>query len=312
MRLLITGGAGYLGGRLANFFSNRDVDVRVASSKFTSIHRISNVENVGLNWESELSIMNALENVDVILHTVGMNAADCYEDIEKAFYVNSIYTARLIKCSIAANVRRIIYFSTAHVYKSPLTGIISEEFCPQSLHPYATSHRAAEDIILSEVQRGRIEGIVIRLSNSFGAPNNKEVNCWMLFVNDICRQAVVENKITIRGDASQRRDFIPLTVVCLAIEHIVNLPIIGFEKNIFNLGSGKSLTLLQMARKVSDRMRLFNKYVEIEVLSTVDFSLDLVYQTNRLNKTGFSVDIDKSTNEEIDILLQFCNNAFVK
>jgi UDP-glucose 4-epimerase len=60
-------------------------------------------------------------------------------------------------------------------------------------------------------ERGDIEGIVIRVSNSFGAPAHQHANCWMLLVNDLCRQAVSTGQMTLRSSGIRRRDFVTLT-----------------------------------------------------------------------------------------------------
>ena len=103
---------------------------------------------------------------------------------------NGVATKRLVEAASRAGVKKFIYLSTAHVYASPLVGTITEQTLPNNSHPYASSHLAGESAVLNADERGVIQGVVMRLSNAYGAPMHKGVNCWMLVVNDLCRQAV--------------------------------------------------------------------------------------------------------------------------
>ena len=111
------------------------------------------------------------------------------------------------------SVERFIYFSTAHIYGAPLEGTITEKSLPSPVHPYAITHRAAEDYVIAAAKQKRIQGTVLRLSNSFGAPVSPHVNRWTLLANDLCRQAVEKGTITLRSNGCQYRDFICLTDV---------------------------------------------------------------------------------------------------
>ena len=76
-----------------------------------------------------------------------MNAQNCVTDPVAALEVNAVATARLLQAAIRQGAKRFIYLSTAHVYGSSLSGVITEETCPASLCPYAASHRAGEDVV---------------------------------------------------------------------------------------------------------------------------------------------------------------------
>jgi UDP-glucose 4-epimerase len=79
-------------------------------------------------------------------------------------------------------VTKFVYFSTAHVYGSPLQGLIDENSTPRPMHDYAITHRLAEDYVLQANSDKDITGSILRLTNSVGSPLNSKENCWMLFV----------------------------------------------------------------------------------------------------------------------------------
>jgi UDP-glucose 4-epimerase len=311
MRLLITGGLGYLGGRLAQYFekqSNYDIVLgsRNPIDRPLWLNKASIVET---KWDSTNELQKICSGVNTIIHLAGMNAQDCFSDPLAALEFNTVATARLLKAAVQEGVSRFIYFSTAHVYGSPLKGIINEKTVPESLHPYATSHRAAEDIVRSANQRSEIQGIVIRLSNSYGAPAQKDANCWMLLINDLCRQAVMTKKLVLKSSGLQRRDFVPLTDVCRATDYLIKLK--NFDHDIFNIGGNWAPTVLEVALIIQDRSLAilgFRPEIIRNSHSSEERTEDLEYRTEHLNNSGLNLISDRLA--EIDHLLQFCKTNF--
>lgn len=309
MRILVTGGMGFIGGRLGQYLHQAGHQIVLASRKVNSLDaRPSYADVVKIDWNHSRTLKQICSGFDVVIHAAGINAQDCAMDSVAALEFNGLATARLVRAASLAGVKRFIYLSTAHVYMSPLTGVISEDTCPSNLHPYATSHLAGENAVLSISQHGEIEGIVLRLSNAFGAPVSKNVNCWMLLVNDICRQAVECGKIILNSSGMQQRDFITISEVCRVIEQLsfrhfdsVDLP------TVLNLGSGVSMSVLEMAQLVQQRCKLILGFEpELHRLETVSDKKNemLKYQLDGLRKMGVDICIDNSF--EIDNLLAFC------
>jgi UDP-glucose 4-epimerase len=249
--------------------------------------------------------------VDVIVHLAAMNAIECAADPVAALIVNAVATTRLLEAAKKEKVRRFVYLSTAHVYGSPLMGHISEATWPQPIHPYATSHRAAEDGVIAADRQGQIEGLVLRLSNAFGAPANPAANCWDLLFNDLCRQAIIDKALVLRSSGLQRRDFMPLTDVCRAITHLAELPLGSSTPRLFNVGGDWAPTVWEAANLIADRVEIRIGYrtpLKRVQPRNGETATDLVYQTNLLSSTGFRLQADRMA--ELDDLLAFCEREF--
>jgi UDP-glucose 4-epimerase len=313
MRILITGGFGFVGGRLAVHFAQLGHQIILGTRHpLTSTDWLPQAEVAIIAWDDIAALEWASCGVDVIIHAAGMNAQDCATDPLAALAFNGLATARLVAAASQASVKKFIYLSTGHVYASPLVGTITEEICPRNLHPYATSHLAGENAVLSASSRGEFQGIVLRLSNTFGAPMQKDVNCWMLLVNDLCRQAVETRKLVLQTSGLQQRDFIGLTEVCQVTERLVT----GYTElklaNIFNVGAGVSQSVLEMALLIQQRCikvlgfepELLRKKSESDELYP-----KLIYRTDHLTSLGITT---KSLGNiaEVDRLLQFCQSTF--
>lgn len=312
MKILVTGAFGYLGGRVSSFLLTETLnEVFYATSKSKNITDYqSNANVIKINWDDDNTIENAFNEIDIIIHTAGMNAQDCINDPEKALKVNGLFTAKLVKFAILKNVKKIIYFSTAHVYDNPLKGIITEDLCTKNLHPYSTSNLAGENIILQAHQSEKIQGIVFRLSNCIGSPLQKNVNCWKLLVNDLCRQIVEHREMNLYSNCKQFISFIPIREVCRLVEYFLELNFKSNENTIFNVGNKKSITILQIAKKIQKRSEILLKYKSpLNILNKDNIKVEnFQFKTNKLQSIGFNLKTEYDN--EIDDLLIFCNNNF--
>ena len=313
MRILITGGHGFIGSRLASHFSFLGHKVIISSRNF---HKapfwLPKAEVIKLNLDSASLLKEACADVDVVIHAAGMNMQDCYENPVEALAINGLATGRLIAAASEAGVNKFIYLSTAHVYANPLVGIINEKTCPKNIHPYATSHLAGEQQVLWASEQKKIHGIILRLSNVFGTPINKEINCWMLLANNLCKQAVQNHKLIVLNNSHIKRDFIPMTEICRIIEVFLAMTFKDIQPGIFNIGSGETKSIFAMAKLIQDRCVKVLGF-KPELIQKQNFEVDnldtLNYESQKLTELG--VIIDRAKIEiELDDLLRYCNAEF--
>jgi UDP-glucose 4-epimerase len=312
-RILITGGFGYLGGRLAQFLAlQENYELLLGSrSQIQPPSWLLQAKVVQTPWDLPQGLEKICSGVDTIVHLAGMNAQDCATDSAAAVEVNAIATASLLEAAIRQKVKRFIYLSTVHVYGSPLVGVITEEAKLAPVHPYASSNRAGENVVLTSLKSKKIEGIVIRLSNAYGAPADRGANCWMLLVNDLCRQVVTSKKIILRSSGLQKRDFISLYDVVRAIKYFIELPLDKFGDGIFNLGGEASYRILDLAELIAVRCEaMFGYMPEIERPESDhgESSPEFSYQIEKLKNSGFR--LNGNIGNEIDEMLRFCHKNF--
>jgi len=254
-----------------------------------------------------------LSGVSAVVHLAAMNEYECVTDPHKAVLVNTFGTFNVLQAAISLGVERFIYFSTAHVYGSPLVGNITEETLPKPLHPYAITHRAAEDFVLAAHAQKKITGLVVRLSNGFGAPTHPDINRWTLLVNDLCRQAVQTRKLVLRSSGLQQRDFITLEDVACGVNHLLQLSLKNCEDGLFNLGGNNSLTVWEMVQKISQQCEIrlgFLPNIERPAQSINEQIIKLNYNLHKIEKTGFY--LKSKVNREINRTLEICDQVFGK
>lgn len=311
-KVLVTGGRGYVGGRVVRWLTDSGFSLRVGNHRvgLPTPAWLAGAEQVHLDLLAEGDLEAACRGVRQVVHLAAVNEIVCEKDPEQALLVNGLGTLKLLRAAIRAGVKRFIYFSTAHVYHAPLAGVITEETLPRPVHPYAISHRVAEDFVLAARRRGAIQGVVLRLSNGFGPPAEIHVDRWTLLVNDLCRQAVTEGRLVLRSSGLQWRDFVTLTDVARAVQHFLELPDELLGEGLFNLGGEGALPVLELAGRIADRcfqvLKMTPPIIKPdpgpgEAYEALDYRID------RLKGTGFV--LRGKMDEEIDGTLRFCRQV---
>ncbi len=126
-KLLITGGFGYIGGRLAQYLIKQEYEILLGTRRdANSPDWLPEAGVQRMLWESQADIERACHGVTAIVHLAGMNAQQCASDPVSAIEFNAGSTARLLQVAIKNGVERFIYVSTVHVYGGHLEGDITE------------------------------------------------------------------------------------------------------------------------------------------------------------------------------------------
>ncbi|MGE3974373.1 MAG: NAD-dependent epimerase/dehydratase family protein [Bdellovibrionales bacterium] len=291
LRVLITGATGYVGARLSHSLLTKGMKVRMTSRKpLPPLPVFEGAEWASLDFASlnKTSLSAALKNVDAVVHLAALNDQQCRENPELALRVNGFGTQQLLEAATENGVSQFLYFSTAHVYGTPLVGKFSEDSPTQPMSHYTITHRVAEDYVLASPLKKKQ---VFRLSNAIGAPLLPETNCWMLLVNDLCRQAVKTGRLVLKTHGLQLRNFLSLAAVEDATfqtlqtphspEKIVNL--VGMNKSIREMAElihqkaqkilNQSLVLEMPLASANEQEQALESRLEIQSRLPLDHSL---------------------------------------
>ncbi len=318
MNILVTGGLGYVGGRMANYFKEKMPNVNVFlttkninqkpplwTKKFTILQ---------MDLLNEDSINNCLRKrgIDVIIHLAALNEIESMEDPMLAMDVNTIGTYKLLNLAHVNNINRFIYFSTFHVYGKTSAPTITEETPTNPFHPYAITHRAAEDFVNYFRHYHNMKTLIFRLSNGYGYPMHKEINRWTLVFNDLCKQVATTDKIVLKSSGKQYRDFISLHDAARAVYHFLFVIPDRWGDGLYNLGGNCSMSILGVAQRIAKVYRLKYKkpIIEIKTKSDHDGSNILKpvkYSIEKLLKTGFILNdkMDLEIEKTIDLCKKF-------
>ena len=317
MNILVTGGTGYIGGRIANyieekkpgvniFLTTRDISQKLPSwtKKFTILQ---------MDLLNEGSINNCLRdrNIDVIIHLAASNEIESIDNPRLALDVNTLGTYKLLNLAHANNINKFVYFSTFHVYGEVSAPIVTEETPTRPFHPYAITHRAAEDFVNYFRHYHDMKTLIFRLSNGYGYPLDKEINRWTLVFNDLCKQVATTCKIVLKSSGRQYRDFISLHNVARAVYHFLFVIPDKWGDGLYNLGGNCSMSILEVAQRIANVYRL--KYKRESMIKTrpehdsSNIAKPIKYSIEKLLKTKFVLrgEMDLEIEKTIDLCKKF-------
>ena len=318
--ILITGGLGYIGGRLATYIKKREHG--------SNIFLTTRIKDVKLPlWTEEFmilqmdvmnpaSIIDCLKNrnIDVIIHLAALNEIESNNTPELAIDVNTKGVNNLLIAASTYKVNKFIFLSTFHVYGNTSGTVITEKTLTKPVHPYAITHLAAEYFVNCFNHHRDMQTLIFRMSNGYGYPMDINIDRWALVFNDICRQVVTSGKIVLKSSGKQCRDFISLHDVARAVYHFVFIVPDKWGDGIFNLGGNCVMSILDVSQKISDIYNAkYNK--DIEEIKTVPdngsstTSKPIKYSIEKLLGTGFS--LQGNMISEIERTMDLCEEFII-
>lgn len=292
--VLITGGLGYVGGRLAVYIKeNRpDISLRILTRKSPDQYPnwCEDLEVVTGDVLDSSSLLEAVDGVNTVIHLAAINENECIENPDMALEVNGQGTHRLLEACHSQGINRFIYFSTFHVYGPEATNPITEKTATRPVHPYAFTHRLAEDYVNWFRVQDKLDTMIFRLSNGFGYPADLNSDRWTLVFNDFCRQAVETGQIILRSKGTQHRDFVTLEDIARGTNHLLQLR--DWMDGLINLGGDRSLSIYQAAELVATAYEdTYGRPLPIKLGDSEDPSgtHPVEFNIDKLKSTGFSL-----------------------
>ena len=309
MKILITGGFGLLGARLAEHLLFQRHQITLASRSEKQINKnLSGAKFFKVNWRDVSCLHEMVQDQDIIIHAAGVNATNSVKDPIEAKLINAEATSQLARIAKNSGVSKFILLSSIHVYSNKLSGIINEDSATSNPHPYATSNLLGEKAILELNSSIGLEGIVFRLSNNFGYPAFQNNNCWSLVINDFCLQAITKNEIVINGTGEDLRDFIPISIFCDIFDNVLSDPrIFSNDQKIYNICSSNSISILDVAKEIQSLCKKefgFRPLIKKNQSSLKNSISKFKIESCMENLLKF--DFDMRFKDELLTLLEFC------
>lgn len=300
--ILITGASGFIGGVLSDYLEQEGLKIRRATKKKI------NKRYFQLNLKNSNEIEAACKGVDMVIHLASLDHTQSERNLLEAKEINFHSTVRLYEEAVKNKASRFIYFSTAHVYGKNLKNVVNEKTKPEPLSNYAITHYMAEEYLLKNAEKNETEVIVLRLSNIVGNPDNKNLKTWKYVANDLCIQAYKDKKIELISKGFQKRDFYSLENLLFTIKNIIKSKNKKLINEVFNLGGGKSISILDLAKIIKIEYKLItNSEINIYCGNKDELSNELDYQVNKIKATDTYYS-DISINISIRNILNYYKN----
>jgi UDP-glucose-4-epimerase GalE len=265
-KILITGGAGYIGSNTAHLLVRRGYRVVVVDDLSRGHrHNIGGLPFHQLNVADTQAIAGVLseERIDAVIHFAAyISVGESTVKPELYFSNNVAGTASLLSAMVQAGVRRLVFSSTAAVYGTPETVPIPEDSPFTPVNPYGESKVMVETILGWLDRYSGLRSIALRYFNACGADPDtdlgEEHDPETHLIPLLLRAVVTGNPITIYGDDYENpdgtciRDYIH--VADLAEAHLLALEklLAGGHSNAFNVGTGIGHSVMEVLRAVEE------------------------------------------------------------
>ena len=266
-RILVTGGAGFIGSHLVDRLIKEGYEVVVLDNFFSG-----NIENIKHHLESRMfylvkgnvrssdKVEEAIMNVDAVFHLAAIVSVPL--SIENPLLVNDVNVAgtlNLLKASLKADVKRFIYVSSCAVYGEVDRLPVDERRPANPISPYAVSKLAAEYYCKVFYENYGLDTLCLRYFNVYG-PRQVRDSYSGVITQFIDRLKQGKPPI-IYGDGQQTRDFVHVRDVVDA-----NMLALSSQRSVgevVNVGTGKQTMINQLAEvllELSGRSYLKPKY----------------------------------------------------
>jgi UDP-glucose 4-epimerase len=247
MRFLVTGGAGFIGGHLANYLHREGHYVRVlddmSSGNPAQLHpdifvKRGDVRDVPNIW-------SLLHGVDVVYHLaarVSVPASILYP--REYNDVNVGGTVALLEACRDVGVGRVVFASSATVYGQQPNQPVTEDTPSRPAVPYAVSKVAAEHYLFTMGHLDGFETVSLRIFNAYG-PGQALPPSHAPVIPYIMQQVAQNASVVVYGDGRQTRDFVYIDDVVEALAAAAVAPQI--DRETINVGSGKETSINELA-----------------------------------------------------------------
>jgi UDP-glucose 4-epimerase len=248
-RILITGGAGFIGSHLARHFADQ-ADVTVLDDLRSGHAR--NLEGVRCRFLQgsildDAALSQAITGAQEVYHLAAMvSVPESVARPVECAELNTEGTRRVLAAALAAGSRKVVLASSAAIYGDNPTVPKLESMPPEPKSPYAETKLAGENLLEAYRRSHGLGTTSLRFFNVFG-PRQDPRSAYAAAVPIFIAKALRDEPISIHGDGGQTRDFIHVTDIVGALAYA------GASKDMagtYNVGYGRSQSILALAQEI--------------------------------------------------------------
>jgi len=270
MKILITGGAGFIGSHLCDMYVKKGYTVlcldNFMSGNLTNIRHLLNYRNFKL-INGDIRDFNLLEkvmrNVDTVFHLAAQIHVDrSIVEPKLTYEINVLGTLNILEAARIYDVKRVIYVSSSEVYGSAQYVPMDENHPLNAPHPYGASKIAADRMCRAYIETYNMDICIMRPFNIFG-PRQRDTG-YGGAVSIFTKRVLANMPPIIYGDGEQTRDYTYVKDILVAFDKILN-----YEKPLkepINFGTGREIKIIDLANKI---IELCGKKGELEPVHVV-------------------------------------------
>jgi len=258
MKLLVTGGAGFIGSHFIRLMmKRRDVALLINLDKLTYAGNLENLREfaghrryrfVRGDIASPALVRRLIKDADWVVNFAAETHVDrSIHDAAPFLHSNVIGVQALLEAAREAAVKRFLHVSTDEVYGSLAKGFATEKCALDPRSPYSASKAAADHLVMAYHHTYGLPVLITRAGNTYG-PYQYPEKFLPLFIT----HALTDRPLPLYGDGLNVREWLHVSDHCRAIERVLRR---GRPGTIYNIGSGRGWTNLAVARRLLRYLR---------------------------------------------------------
>jgi len=248
-RLLLVGGSGYFGARLAEALAGEwDVAVTVRSDTPERAAWLAERGIASFRYDSSHDAALPGGSYDAVVNLAMPGAQSAGKDADAAMVQGAATAGACLAALHEGRAARLIHFSTFHVYGGDAAAFYSEDVPAAPGHPYGRAHLAVERLLLASDVADHIA--ILRPTNMVGAPAHASLGeqAGLIFL-DLCRQVAETGAMSLRNDGASYRDILPFGDAIAAVVLLLRAEA-GWNQ-LFNLAAGQAITMRALAETIA-------------------------------------------------------------
>jgi len=248
MRILITGGAGFIGSHIAEYFNGK-AEIRVLDNLRSGYK--SNLDGFDVEFiEGDIcdraAVKAAMQGVDYVFHLAAMvSVPESMFKISECVDINIHGLLNVLEEAAAAGVKKLCFSTSAAIYGDNPVVPKLETMIPEPKSPYAITKLDGEYYCNMFTREGRLQTACLRYFNVFG-PRQDPKSAYAAAIPIFTAKAVTNEDITIFGDGEQTRDFIYVKDI---VEANVFMAMNDFT-GVYNIAYGGRITINDLVQEI--------------------------------------------------------------
>jgi UDP-glucose 4-epimerase len=248
-RVLVTGGAGFIGSHTAERFAREGYQVRILDD-LSSGDRA----NCDPAWDLQVgdvrdpaAVEQAARDAEVVVHLAAfISVPESFERFADCYRSNVWGSYAVLQACLHQGVRKLVFASSSAVYAELPDAPKRESECPQPISPYAVSKLEGEHLLDAFAEAHGLASTALRFFNVYG-PRQPADSAYAAAVPIFMERGVRGEPCTIYGDGQQTRDFVFVADVADAIFQAARSDATG----VYNVGTGRPVTVLDLADAIA-------------------------------------------------------------
>ena len=290
MRILITGGAGFIGSQIAGYYNGK-AQIRILDNlRSGSMKNLAgmDVEFIRGDIRDRVKLAKAMQGVDYVFHLAAMiGVPESMEHPLDCIDINVNGTLMVLEEAARAGVKKLIYASSAAIYGNSAGAVRREDSAPDPDSIYAVTKLNGEQLCKIFSENKKLKTVSLRYFNVFG-PRQDPQSAYAAAPAVFCNRAILGQKIKIFGDGNQSRDFV-------YIDDVVKVNAFFMENDlegVYNVAAGRTVTINELVNQI---LFITDSQSEVEHLAERPGDIrHLQASTDKLHSAGIRCDANFS------------------